>query len=305
MTRASPSYAAIHKMRICIDVGECGRHGRAKARHPQGQRLFPLIRLAWSPKADVIAAASRKPEAEGGYRTIITVGVKDGVEKVVTSQEWTSIGALEWLSDGSGLIVIAADQETAPAHQVWHVAYPSGEVRRITNDTNDYHNISLTPDASSFVTVQSETVSNVWVAPDADASRATEITSNKNDGRLGLAWTPNGHIVYQSRASGNPNIWITDTDGRDQRQPTNEASSDTSPVVTPDGRYILFVSNRTGGKRRIWRMNSDGSDPIPLTSGREGAYRPATDNQSVFYVSSIDNKISLWRFPLMVAARSG
>jgi eukaryotic-like serine/threonine-protein kinase len=273
--------------------------GEQKLVGRKGRDFVPFVRPAWSPKADIIAAASRKPEAQGGFRTIITVGVKDGAEKIVTSQEWTSIEALEWLADGSGLVVVAADQETAPAHQIWYVAYPSGEVRRITNDTNDYHNISLTPDASSFVTVQSETVSNVWVAPDADASRATEITSNKNDGRQGLGWTPDGRIVYQSRASGNPDIWITDTDGRDQRPLTREASTDTLPVVTPDGRYIIFLSNRAGGKLNLWRMNSDGSEPMPLTSGPpDSRAQPASNNQTVFYGSSIDGKISLWRISI-------
>jgi len=264
--------------------------GEQKLVSHKGRDFTPAVRPAWSPKADVIAAASRKPEAEGGYRTIITVGVRDGAETNVTSHEWTSIEAFEWLADGSALVVIAADQETAPAHQIWHVAYPSGAVRRITNDTRNYHNVSLTPDVSSFVTVQSETISNIWVAPDADAGRATAITSNTNDGRQGLAWTPDGRVVYQSRASGNPDLWITDANGRDPKQLTRESSAETSPVVTPDGRYILF-SSRDEGKLNVWRMNSDGSDPKPLTSGSQ----PAADNQSVYYVSSINGKLLLSR----------
>ncbi|MGZ8844870.1 MAG: TolB family protein [Pyrinomonadaceae bacterium] len=226
------------------------------------------------------------------------MAVKDGSEKIVTSQEWTRIEAFEWLPDGSGLVVVAADRETAPLNQVWHLAYPGGEVRRITNDTNDYRNISLTPDASSFVTVQTETVSNVWVAPDADAARATEVTSNKNDGRLGLSWTSNGSIVYQSRASGNANIWITDKDGRNQKQLTTGPGSDFFPVAAPDGRYISFLSNRAGGRLKVWRMNSDGGDPRPLISGLAGSYQPAADNQFVYYISNADGKTTLWRIPL-------
>lgn len=264
----------------------------------KGRDFIPFVPPAWSPKADVIAAASRKPEAEGGYRTIITVGVNDGAEKTVTSQEWVDIEALEWLADGSGLVVVAADLETAPAHQIWYVAYPSGQVRRITNDTNDYHNISITPDASSFVTVQSETVSNVWVAPDADAGRAMEITSNKNDGRQGLAWTPDGRIVYPSRVNGKLNLWRTDTDGRDQRQLTSGASTDILPAVTPDGRYILFLSNRSAAQFNIWRMNSDSGDLRAVTSGPDATHQPASDNQSVFYTSIINGKRSLWRISI-------
>jgi Tol biopolymer transport system component len=243
----------------------------------------------------MIAAASRKPEAEGSYRTIITVRVTDGAEKVITSQRWTDIGAIEWLKDGSGLIVTAADEETEPANQIWYVAYPSGEARRITNDTNDYRGISLTADSSSFVTVQTETISNIWVAPDRDVSRATQVTSNKNDGRQGLAWTPDGRLVFQSRASGNDDLWITNADGTNQRQLTTEAGSDMRPTVTPDGRYILFLSNRVEGRHSVWRMRTDGTDPRPLTVGELKPDQPASDNQSVFYTSSINGKAFLMR----------
>src|SRR4029453_9770800 len=182
---------------------------------------------------------------------------------------------------------------TKPANQVWHVAYPSGEARRITNDTNDYRGISLTSDSSSFVTVQTESISNIWVAPDRDVSRAIQVTSNKNDGSQGLAWMPDGRIVFQSRASGNHDLWVTNADGTNQKQLTTEAGSNIWPVVTPDGRYILFVSNRVEGRHSIWRMRTDGTDARALTVGEHKLYQAASDNQLVFYTSSINGKALL------------
>jgi|GEM_PF-282167 len=254
-----------------------------------------FVKPTWSPGGEMIAAASRKPEAEGSFRTIITVRVTDGAEKVITSQRWTDIVAIAWLTDGSGLIVSAADEESGPANQVWHVAYPTGEARRLTNDTNDYRGISLTADSSSFVTVQTETISNIWVAPDRNVSRATQVSSNKNDGSEGLAWIPDGRIVFQSRASGNNDLWVTNADGTNQKQLTTEAGNDIWPAVTPDGRYILFVSNRVEGRDSIWRMRTDGTDPRPLTVGELKLSQPASDNQSVFFTSSINGKASLMR----------
>jgi Tol biopolymer transport system component len=55
-------------------------------------------------------------------------------------------------------------------------------------------------------------------------------------------------------------------DGSDQRQLTVDAAMDVSPRVTPDNRYIVFISNRSGAFQ-VWRMNIDGSNQIQLTKG--------------------------------------
>jgi len=44
------------------------------------------------------------------------------------------------------------------------------------------------------------------------------------------------------------------------------------PMASPDGRYLIFASD-IAGVRHIWRMNSDGSNPIQLTNG-EGEDNP-------------------------------
>lgn len=260
----------------------------------KGRDFAPFVRPAWSPRGDVIAAASRKPDSESGHRTIITVRISDGAEKTFATQDWISIEGLEWLPDGSGLLVIAADPETAPAHQIWYVGYESAEVRRINNDTNDYRRVSVTQDGSSFVTVQSETTSNLWVAPNSDAHLAHEITLSKCDGIQGLAWMPDGRIVYQSRANGNSNIWISDSNGQSRQPLTTGLAIDSFPVVTPDGLYILFLSNREGGLTRLWRMNSDGREPRPLTNSPALPFRFAASNQTVFFSATTDGKVTLW-----------
>jgi hypothetical protein len=75
--------------------------------------------------------------------------------------------------------MIVAGDEDGIAQQLWLLAYPSGEARRITNDLNRYSDVSLTNDARMVVTVQTNRSSNIWVAPDGDAGRARQITSGK------------------------------------------------------------------------------------------------------------------------------
>jgi Tol biopolymer transport system component len=54
--------------------------------------------------------------------------------------------------------------------------------------------------------------------------------------------------------------------GTEQRQLTASPAKDSTPAITPDNRYIVFMSNRTGSFQ-IWRMDLDGSNQIQITDG--------------------------------------
>ena len=268
-------------------------------RRPQWD-VFPTLggRMwgpAWSPDGAVIAFALRKDEPDGEYRNVMTVRVKDHAEQQVTFQKWSSLGQLAWLSDGTGLIVAAADSETSPEEQVWRVSYPSGEARRITNDTNDYSGISLTADSTALVTVRTEQSSNVWMAPGGSASRAVQITSNNFDGVDGISWTPDGRIVYTTRARGSSNISIVNADGTGQKQLTIDARDNYNPSASPDGRYIVFASNRTAN-RCVWRMDIDGSNAKQLTNGIDARGPVITsDGKWVVYTDVESSKYTPWK----------
>jgi Tol biopolymer transport system component/DNA-binding winged helix-turn-helix (wHTH) protein len=257
-------------------------------------REFAYAWPSWSPDGEVIAVALGSADVGNNLKHVVTVRVKDGVEKQLTSQSWPSIRQIAWLADGSGLIITAPDQGS-DSGQLWHISHPEGSARRMTNDLNDYRGISLTPDSSVLATVQAQQISDIWVVPDADSSRAVQITSGKSDGHRGLAWTPDGSIVYSSMTSGNPDIWIINADGTDNKQLTVDAAMDTKPCVTSDGRYIVFLSTRTG-EPHVWRMNRDGSEPKQLTmEGEDNQPQCSPDGQWVVYQHRAGTLTALWK----------
>jgi eukaryotic-like serine/threonine-protein kinase len=226
---------------------------------------------SWSPDGKMIAcgvmASDRSPNIVTG--TVIGVSVVDGTEKPLTSRKWPNVFRVLWLKDGSGLIVGAAEQQIAEwaLTQLWLLSYPSGEVRRITNDLNRYSTLSLglTADSSTIVTMQRDTYRQIWLtAPNEDASHAKQISHGKVDGFDGLAWTPDGRIVYITQAGQNVDLWIMNSDGTDNRQLTADAYQESLPEATSDGRYVVFLSDQ-GGAHQIWRMNLDGSSAKPIT----------------------------------------
>jgi len=269
------------------------------------ERRFPsLIGLAsWSPDGRRIAVAygtGGNVDSGNPYIGVAVLDAEDGAETRVTPERWVDARQLSWLPDGSGLVLNASEQELSPA-QLWEVAYPSGEVRRITNDLSSYTGASLTADGSALVAAQTDRSPNIWVAAQGDSARARQITSGAGrfDGFYGVAWAPDGRIVYASVASGSWDIWAMNPDGTGQRQLTVGARSNYGPSVSPDGRHIVFLSNRAGAFN-IWRMDADGSNPLRLTSGTGENFPHVTpDGKWVVYATyGFQNPGLIWKVPL-------
>ncbi|HEX3227975.1 MAG TPA: hypothetical protein VHQ95_03365, partial [Pyrinomonadaceae bacterium] len=141
---------------------------------------------------------------------------------------------------------------------------------------------------------------HIWVVPDGDMGRARELTSGATarDGTSGLAWTPDGRILFTSARSGALDIWIMNADGTGARQLTADTGgANWRPRSTPDGRYIIFTSTRAG-KQNIWRMDADGSNPTQLTMGAvEGTPYLSPDGRWLYYTNYAVSPNAIERIP--------
>jgi eukaryotic-like serine/threonine-protein kinase len=295
-----------------------GSNVRQIAARKSPEYFYPIFFTgpSWSPDGQLIACAVANTSSE---TRLIAVGVEDGKEQILTPQPWSAFGRVEWLPDMSGLLMPAREQGS-PVAQIWHLSYPDGVARRVTSDLNSYRAISLTADASSLITIQLSGLINMWMVTEGKTESAVQIPSDSqkqsgeattvvqlsigNVGYLGgnesISWTPDDQIVFVSTSgvSKKGDIWIMNSDASNRRQLTSDAGSNYNPVVSPDGRYIVFTSDRAGA-RNVWRVNVDGSDPRRLTSGLvEFLPTVSADNQWVIYSSLNSGRTTLWKVPL-------
>ena len=255
---------------------------------------------AWSPDGKTIVCGA------GSYSgnltaTLVSVPVAGGAEKPVTSQNWVSVSRVLWLGDGNGLIVAAVPELISAGTQLWYVSYPAGEVRRVTNDLNAYgtSSLGLTADSRTLVTVQADKSAQLWlVAAGEDVSRAKQITSGKYDGDS-LAWTANGRILYTAPSGEQSDIWSINADGSANKQLTADSYIEGLGCVSPDGRYAVFSSNRSGNFN-IWRMDLASGEQNQLTQGTEIDSQPgcSPDGQWVVFRSLRQGKSTFWKVPL-------
>jgi serine/threonine protein kinase/Tol biopolymer transport system component len=76
--------------------------------------------------------------------------------------------------------------------------------------------------------------------------------------------SPDGAWLVLSTSSPAEDLLLVRPDGSDLRQLTNDPERDRTPYWSPDGRRILFSSNRSG-KYEIWTIRPDGSGLTQVT----------------------------------------
>jgi len=246
---------------------------------------------AWSPSGKTIAYGLKQETAISSYWRLFEWRLGDGQENQIAATQWRVINQLAWLPSGKGLIA-SAQEETMPVAQLWHVAYPNGEVKRITNDLNNYRGVSLSADASLLASMQIRRPTDIWVLPQSNLDQGRPITSNGLYEK-GVCWLPDGRVACVSIAGGANDVWLMNADGSNEKQLTSGMDC-VWLTASPDGRYIVFASRR-GATFNLWRMATDGSDLRQLTTGYDSEPHCAPDNQTVVYLSYRSGYWSLWR----------
>jgi TolB protein len=221
--------------------------------------------IAWSPDGKLIAVTALSPTSQNPDHVVL-LDAATGSERSFQAGSHEVIWSIGWLPDQSGLIIAAGPDFSS---QIWKLPYPKGDARRITRDLSDYASLTSARDSNVLVGVQMDFRSQLWaISTHSDRESHTVANSGSSrDGVWGLAWAPDGGLVFTSMASGNWDLWRADADGSNSRQLTTDPSSDFFPSLSPDGQTILFHSNRNG-TWDLWKMNSDGSNSRQLTHGQ-------------------------------------
>jgi TolB protein len=100
----------------------------------------------------------------------------------------------------------------------------------------------------------------------SDGSNVTNIDLPKMTYVVDPAWSPNAQLLAFSwrRPNGNFDLYVMDIASHQLLQLTANEGRNERPWWAPDGRHLVFQSDRTG-LWQIWTMLADGSDARQLT----------------------------------------
>lgn len=254
---------------------------------------------AWSPDGKkIVTPVLNKLENDQPKNYFIEINVADGIQKKLNAPAWKIALQAYWLADGAGLVALVQEKPEMPL-QLWHLAYPGGEAKPITNDDNNYTEFRLAPDSEFIIATKKRHPFNLQIFSIENPEKITELTDGTaiKRGYMGIDWTPDGkNLVYvQIEGLTAGNIWKMDTETRKATQLTfDKGTSNQFPSVAPDGDSIVFSSDRNG-RRHIWQMNSDGTNLRQITTGTgEQHPRISPDGKWLFYAE----RKSLWKKPL-------
>jgi tricorn protease len=109
------------------------------------------------------------------------------------------------------------------------------------------------------------------------AHRVTSTPEVEGDPQL----SPDGSLIaYTHTLSGNTDVFVVPTVGGEPRRLTWHPGTDQARGWTPDGKRVLFASDRTGVPQssymQLWSVSADGGpeEMLPLPRGFAGSYSP-------------------------------
>ncbi|MBV1777288.1 amidohydrolase family protein [Burkholderiaceae bacterium DAT-1] len=192
-----------------------------------------------------------------------------------------------------------------------------GEAKPLTHSVAWEMQARFSPDGKQIAYVSDEGGGdNIWVM-NADGSATHAIT--KEDFRLlnNPVWHPNGQYIAArkhftgSRSLGSGEIWLYHTGGGKGLQLNEKPNWQKDlgePAFSPDGRYVYFSRDTTGGKSfeynkdsnkqifQIFRLDTRTNETESFVSGPGGAVRPtpSPDGKFLAFVRRVRNQSTLF-----------
>jgi serine/threonine protein kinase len=269
------------------DLGTSEVHSLLSFSSPEFLWMSP----SWSPDGRTLVTSVRQGK---GYR-LIAVDAQSQHWQWVGSTEWAHPIQTAWLHNGAGFLLSASQLYARDDPQIWYVAYPAGNIRKISDERfPKYRLVSVSQDDNSFLTASRQSESSLWTAPAAEPDLAKQITpvlKGNGEENTGLASTTDGSILYQVPHGHASDIWAMSADGLKNSPLISSAGFNSWPAACGD-RYVVFQSDRSNGLFGIWRTNRDGSQATQLVSSDQQAQYPSCSPDGQWVVYSLGNDTS-------------
>jgi Tol biopolymer transport system component len=234
-------------------------------------------RIVWHPDGRGLIACT---EAEGEPPQISYVSYPGGEVTRVTNDLLTyGPSSLSITRDASA--IVSAQSQTSSTIMVARAGDASAvrEITRGATRNDGTRGLDWIDDGRIVYTVLAGGTVNLW-ASGIDGSEPRQMTFGVKSSYDPSAHPPGGMVYYTAQGDSLPSVWrIGAGGGKPQR--ITRGGEDYNPEISPDGRWLLFDSWRSGN-RSIWKQDVGASDTaVMFRSGATGP-RFSPDGRLVF-----------------------
>lgn len=238
----------------------------------------------WSPDGKRIAFVRWEDSAQGRSTVLGFADPAGGEAQPHKVLENVSLQRPRFSPDGRWIALVGSPVSGLRA-AVTAVAVEGGEVRNLTEPSLSLHysGVSWLPSGRGLLSLQTEASTSFLVNP-GHQGQLVLLPFGRGRART-LLHTASHSFVVEGAGEGRA-ILETRThrgrlrefsiDGRTSRRLTNGNSIDRQPVFSPDGKTVLFSSNRTGNWE-IWSLSENGA-LTNLTDHPSDDWDPAFSN---------------------------
>ena len=248
-----------------------------------------------------------------GNREIYVMDINGGNQRRLTNNR-DADSSPSWSPDGKR-IAFASDREGRvnihgiPTYDIC-VMDANGENRRnLTNNPSNDSSPSWSPDGKRIAFASDRRgpllYFDIYVM-DADGGNQQRLTKNHHaDGSP--SWSPDSkRIVFSARREGHfenkfgitYEIYVMDADGGNQQRLTENRKNDWHPSWSPDGKRIVFASDRKGDLENfdIYMMDADGGNQQNLTNNRvdDGSPSWSPDGERIAFSSKREGNYEIY-----------
>jgi len=238
------------------------------------------------------------------YVVPVASGMAGGPPRQVSFSQTFMFG-IDWTPDGRN-IVFSAVRSAGSA--LWSIPAAGGKPELLAGVGENGQLPSVSRQGNRLVYQRSVDDPNIWRMPGPSSiERKSQpekwIASTEADQEP--QFSPDGKkIIFASARSGNYELWVCDSNGREPAQITSfNGPPAGSPRWSPDGHWIAFDAPKAG-KSDIFVISADGGAPRLLTPGTANNIRPSwsMDGRWIYFGSNRGGGWQIWKGPVQGGA---
>jgi serine/threonine protein kinase len=245
---------------------------------------------SWSPDGKTILIPIVQPNKDniGGFLHVDAASGKAETGNIAADRIFYSA---VWLPSSTGIIVNSRQIAVGSLKsQIGYMTFPTGELRPLTSDTNDYEGLSLSKDGKTLSAIQSRLRFELSIADlnDLDHARPVPLSSQLSIWRWD--WFLHGSLLLPQSGT----FKVVTPDGNETILTSDTKHISDQVSVCGDGRYVVYreVGRTSAASANLWRIDADGTNEKQLTTGlNEQSPTCSRDGKWVYYVDNGDKRL--------------